>query len=294
MVTVLGLSLPGCSHKNKPTPNLDRFTNDSAKIAVDEAFKPLFEQELFVFKALNRKARPRVVYSPENQVVNLLLQDSVRVALLSRKLTPDELLTLNQRTLYPTMERFAIDAIALIVNKSSRDTAFTVSDLKNMLAGKARPDKKIIFDNPNSGMVKYLKDLSGNKELSQKNIFSLKSNKEVIQYVSEHPEAIGIIDLSWLTDNDDVHAVQNVKVASINNNENKKLAGQYFKPSQTTIALKQYPLSRNLYIINCTGSMSLGKKIADFVKSERGQLIVLGSGELPDDIPDRQIEIVKK
>ena len=296
MVIAFWLSIQGCSHKNKNVSNLDRFTNDSAKIAVDEAFKPLFEEELFVFKALNNKLHPRVVYSPENQVVNLLLQDSARVALLSRKLTPDELLALKQRTLTPTMERFAVDAIALIVNKSSPDTAFSVSDLKKMLAGKGRADKKIIFDNPNSGMVKYLKDLSGTRDLSQKNIFSLKSNKQVIQYVSEHPEAIGIIDFSWLTDPDKDYAgaVENVKVASINNDENKKLAGQYFQPSQTTIALNQYPLSRNLYIINCTGYMGLGKKIADFVKSERGQLIVLRSGVLPDDIPDRQIEVVKK
>ena len=296
MAIVLWVSFQGCHHKQKYAVNLDRFTNDSAKVGVDEAFKPLFDEELYVFKALNNKVHPSVKYSPENEVVNLLLQDSIRVALLSRKLTPDELLTLKQRALNPSMERFAIDAVALIVNKSSSDTAFSVTELKNMLAGKARTDKKIIFDNPNSGMVKYLRDISGSKDLSQKNIFSLKSNKEVIQYVSEHPEAIGIIDLSWLTDpeKDEAGAVQNVKIASINNDEDKKLAGQYFKPSQTTIALKQYPLSRNLYIINCTGSMSLGKKIADFVKSERGQLIVLGSGVLPDNIPDRQVEIVKK
>jgi phosphate transport system substrate-binding protein len=296
VIAILWLSLQGCSHKNKTALNLDQFTNDSAKVAADEAFQPFFEQELYVFKALDNKVHPRMIYRSENQVVNLLLEDSVRVALLSRKLTPDELLALNQRTLYPTMERFAIDAVALIVNKSSPDTNFSMSQIKNMLNGKAGADKKIIFDNPNSGMFKYLKDLSGSKDLSQKNIFSLKSNKEVIEYVGEHPDAIGIIDFSWLNDpgKDYASAVDNVKIASINDDANKKLAGQYFSPSQTTIALKQYPLSRNLYIINCTGPTSLGKKIADFVEGERGQLIVLKSGLLPDNIPDRQVEIIKK
>jgi len=296
IVFVCWCCFQGCSHKTANTVNLDRFTNDSAKIAVDEAFKPIVDEEFFVFKALNNKVHPRMIYSPENQVINLLLEDSVRVALLSRKLTPDELLALKQRTLNPTMDRFALDAVALIVNKSSTDTAFTISEIKNMLTGKSKTDKKIIFDNPNSGMVKYLKDLSGSKDLVEKNVFSLKSNKEVIQYVSEHPDAIGIIDFSWLydPDKDYASAVDNVKVAVINDDTNKKLAGQYFAPSQTTIALKQYPLTRSLYVINCTGSSSLGKKIADFVKSERGQLIVLKSGLLPDDVPDRQIEIVKK
>jgi len=296
MVAVCWFCFQGCSHKNATTVNLDQFTNDSAKIAVDEAFKPIVDEEFFVFKALNNKVHPRMIYRPENQVMTLLLEDSVRVALLSRKLTPDELLVLKQRTLNPTMDRFAVDAIALIVNKSSTDTAFSVSEIKNMLTGKARTDKKIIFDNPNSGMVKYLEELSGSKDLVQKNVFSLKSNKEVIEYVSEHPDAIGITDFSWLydPDKDYANAVENVKIASVNDDSNKKLAGQYFAPSQTTIALKQYPLTRSLYVINCTGSSSLGKKIADFVKSEKGQLIVLRSGLLPDNIPDRQIEIVKK
>jgi len=296
IVVIPWLCFQGCNHKTAKTAKLDQFTNDSAKVAVDEAFQPFFDQEIYVFKALNSNMHPRITYLAENQVVNLLLEDSIRVALLSRTLTPDELLTLKQRTLNPTMDRFAIDAVALIVNKSSADTSFSISEIKKILNGASGSDKKIIFDNPNSGMFKYLKDLSGSKDLSQKNIFSLKSNKEVIEYVAAHPDAIGITDFSWLNDpgQDYANAVENVKVASINDDTSKKLAGQYFAPSQTTIALKQYPLTRSLYIINCTGSLSLGKKIADFVKSERGQLIVLKSGLLPDNIPDRQVEIIKK
>jgi len=295
MVAACWLCCLGCGHKNADTAKLDKFTNDSAKIAVDEAFQPIVDQELYVFKALDSKVHPRIIYIPENQVINLLLADSVRVALLSRKLTPDELAALSQRNLNPTMDRFAIDAVALIVNKSSSDTTFSVTEFKNMLTGKAKTDKQLIFDNPNSGMVKYLKGFSGSKDLALKNVFSLKSNKEVIEYVSAHPDAIGITDFSWLyePDKDYATAVDNVKIAAINDDTNKKLAGQFFKPSQTTLALNQYPLTRNLYVVNCTGNMSLGKKVADFVKSERGQLIVLKSGLLPDNIPDRQIQIVK-
>jgi len=298
MIAISWLCFQGCSHKHADADaaKLDQFTNDSAKIAVDEAFKPIVDDELFVFKALDKKVHPRMTYRPENQVINLLLADSVRVALLSRKLSADELKTLSYRTLNPTMDRFAIDAVALIVNKSSADTAFSVSGIKDMLTGKAKMDKQIIFDNPNSGMVSYLKQLAGSNNLVQKNIFSLKSNKEVIEYVSKHPDAIGITDFSWLydPDKDYADAVENIKIASINDDTSKKLAGKYFAPSQTTIALKQYPLTRDLYIINCTGSSSLGKKVADFLKGERGQLIVLKSGLLPDNIPDRQIEFVKK
>lgn len=293
MVLLLGF---GCHHTDQLAQKLDQFTNDSAKIVVDEAFSPIFDEELTVFKALNQQYHPRIVYRPENQAVNMLLLDSARVLLMARKLNAEELKTLNDRNLDPTYGRFAIDAIALIVNKASKDTNFTVSQVKDMLNGKGQADKKIIFDNPNSGMVRYLKTFSGSKDLNQKNIFSLKSNKDVIRYVAQHPDAIGITDFSWLDDPDKDYAdaVANVKTVWINDDTNKKLAGQYFAPSQTTIALKQYPLTRDLYIINCTGGMGLGKKIADFLKSERGQLIITKSGLLPDDVPDRQIEITTK
>lgn len=296
ILSALSIAMQGCGNKQKYAANLDQYTNDSAKIVVDEAFRPIFDEELTVLKALNQKLHPRIVYRPENQAINMLMLDSARVLVAARPLDTDEIKTLKGRTLVPVTGRFAIDAVAIIVNKSSADSSFTVSQLKGILNGTIKTDKQIIFDNPNSGMVRYLQEFSGSKDLKQKNIFSLKSNKDVIRWVAQHPDAVGITDFSWFDDptSDYAGAVDDVKVASVNDDTNKKLAGRYFKPSQTTIALKQYPLTRDLYIINCTGNMSTGKKIADFLKSERGQLIIVRSGLLPDNIPDRQVEIVTK
>ena len=67
-----------------------------------------------------------------------------------------------------------------------------------MLHGDTKQDKNIVFDNPNSSLVRYLKDFAGVKDFKQKNIYSLKSDKEVIKYVSTHPNAIGITSFSWL------------------------------------------------------------------------------------------------
>jgi len=165
-----------------------------------------------------------------------------------------------------------------------------------MLNGNTKQDKNIVFDNPNSGLVRYLKDLTGNTTFKQKNIYSLKSNKEVIKYVSEHPDAIGITGFSWLNEptKDYADAVDKVKIVGVKDDTGKDTSGQYFTPSQTTLALKQYPLTRNLYIVNCTGHMSLGMEFEFFVRSDQGQRIIVTSGLLPDNIPDRQVSIVTK
>jgi len=289
------LTVVSCKHKAK-AGDLDRFTSDSSKIVVDESFSPIVDEELYIFKNKYTKVRPNIVYAPENSAVNLLMADTARVAILSRNLSADELNTLKGRNLKPVVDRFAIDAIALIVNQASNDTTITVSEIKKMLNGNTKTDKNIVFDNPNSSLVRYLKEFSGSKGFTQKNIYSLKSNKEVIKYVSEHPDAIGITGFSWLNDPDKDYAdaLQKVKIVGVRDDTGKSTSQVYYTPSQNTLALKQYPLTRNLYILNCTGKYGLGMEFAVFMTSDVGQRIILKSGLLPDQIPNREITIVKK
>jgi phosphate transport system substrate-binding protein len=284
-----------CANNQSVNNNNARFTGNDAPIAVDESLQPVVDQELYIFKSADdKKAHPKVIYAPENGVFNLLLADSVRFAMTARDLSKSEYAALAAHNLHPIVSRFAVDAIAVIVNKASADTSITVSDLKKMLNGQGPAGKNLIFDNPNSGLVRYLKAFSGS-DLKGKNIFSLKSNKEVITYVSQHPDAIGVTGFSWLNDPDKDYAaaVDNVKVLSVKDDSGASKFDGYYTPSQTTLALNQYPLTRNLYIINSTGFRSMGKKFADLVEGERGQLIILRSGLLPNDIPGRQINIVK-
>ncbi|MGY3215111.1 PstS family phosphate ABC transporter substrate-binding protein [Mucilaginibacter sp. HD30] len=289
---VFMLAIAACGQKTKET---EKETTVSGKtvIAVDESFQPIVDEEAFVFKSLNEQADLNIVYGAENKVVSLFLNDSVRLAILSRDLSAGEKKILDGRNRAPKVDRFAVDAITLIVNNASVDTLFTVSELKNMLNGKARTDLNIVFDNPNSSLVRYLKDFANSTDLKGRNIYGLKDNKEVIKYVSEHQNAIGITGFSWLNDPDKdyAEAVSKVKIVSVKDDSKKT---GYFKPSQATLALKQYPLTRDLFIINSTGKMGLGTGFAYFMLGEKGQRIILRSGILPDSVPTREINIVKK
>ncbi|QJD95298.1 phosphate ABC transporter substrate-binding protein [Mucilaginibacter robiniae] len=282
-------------HQQAKPKGTDDFTSGVAQFVADESFQPILDEELFVYKAMFPEAKPQVVYKSENDALRLFLNDSIRVAILSRELKPAEVKILSDRTLAPEINCFAIDAVTLIVNQQSADTTISVNQLKAALNGKGMTDKSIVFDNPNSSLVRYLKELSGSKDLNARNIYALKSNKDVIAYVSQHPQAIGIVGFSWLDDPDEDYAaaVAKVKIVGVKDESNKKAPNEYFKPSQETLALKQYPLSRRLYMINSSGKMGLGTGFATFLASERGQRIILKSGLLPDSIPQRQINIKK-
>lgn len=280
----------GQSCKQKPTKN----TQQKAKVikatfAADESCQPIVDELKDIFTQLIPNTDVNIIYKSENDVLRLLLNDKVRLALLSRGLNVQELNVLKQKSLSPETYRFAVDAIAIIVNKASTDTLITVKEIKKMLNGQTKTDKNIVFDNPSSSLVRYLKEFSGNNDLKGKNIFALKNNKEVIKYVSEHEDAIGIVGFNWLYDQDDV--VNSVNILAVKDENSKLNPNQYFKPSQSTLALKQYPLSRNLYVVNCTGKKDLGTNFAYFILNETGQRVILRSGILPDQIPGREINI---
>lgn len=276
-------------------PNNDSDTKDSgeALFVSDESFAPILDQEIYIFKNDNPKAKPTMVYKSENDVVGMLVNDSSRFGFLSRELTADEQTAIKSHHVSAVVKKFAVDAVAIIVNEASPDTAITVGDIKKMLAGQTKTDRSIVFDNPNSSLVRYLKEFSGQADFKQKNIYALKSNKEVIEYVSKHPDAIGITGFSWINDPDAdyAEAAKKVKILAIRDENSKTAPAGYFRPSQEALYLKQYPLLRYLYIVNCTGRTGLGHGFEHFIESEKGQRIILRSGLLPINIPERNIMI---
>jgi phosphate transport system substrate-binding protein len=298
LLIVFGMALTMLAYSCKPKKGkvtIDSFMKGKADFLIDESCSPIVDEEAYVFTALYPEAKPRMLYKTENELLNLLLNDSLTFAIMTRNLTPAEAKVMADRTLPAEVNKFAVDAVTLIVNQASNDTTITVSTIKDMLNGKAKTDKNIVFDNPNSSLVRYLKDLAGTRELSSKNIYALKSNKEVIRYVSQHPQSIGITGFAWLNDPDKDYAdaVDKVKIVAVKDDIKKNDFG-FTKPSQETLALKQYPLTRDLYIINCSGRQGLGTGFASFILSDRGQRIILKSGLLPDSIPGREINIIKQ
>ncbi|OCX50619.1 hypothetical protein BEL04_22870 [Mucilaginibacter sp. PPCGB 2223] len=287
------LLFSGCSSGVKE--HNDTFITGKAQFVADESFSPILDQELYIFKATNKEADPQMIYKTENEALRLFLNDSIRVAILARNLKPDELALLRKRTLPPEINCFAIDAVALIVNKASTDTLTSVAEIKKMLRGEVKTNKTIVFDNPNSSITRYLKDLSGVDQFNQNNIYALKSNVDVIKYVGEHPQAIGFISYTWLLEPDKYYAalVDKIKMVGVKDESNKDDPKSYFTPSQNSLAMRQYPLQRSLYIINSTGRRGLATGFATFLESERGQRIVLRSGLLPDSIPTREVSFGK-
>ena len=277
--------------QNTDTPNTLR--TGKVNIVVDETFAPLIADQAYVFESTYTESKLNMIYRPENDVLKLFLTDSVRMAILSRELTSNEAKFYENKNIKLRVNRFAIDGLALIINRTNLDSLVTVEEIITVMQGKRSQIKNLVFDNPNSSTVRFLKELAGVKELPKSGIYALNSNPEVINYVIDNPGSIGVIGINWIIqpEEDMEEVVKGVKILGVKNLPGKPGSDGYYKPNQNDLAEEVYPLTRNLYIVNGEGKSGLGTGFATFIAGERGQRIVLKSGLLPDSLPSRQVII---
>jgi len=297
------LFLFSCQNKSKDGQT-DTYTSGVISIAVDESFQPIIQEELDVFEAMFPLAGIVPHYTNEVDAINKLLKDSVRLAIATRPLSSNETKYLNSKKFYPEAIKLATDGIALIINNQNPDSLISVDDLKKILTGEVKNWKEIypssslgklqlVFDNPNSSTVRFAIDsICKGKPLSAK-LNAQKTNKEVINFVSKTPNAIGIIGVNWLANRKDTTNLsfkEGIRVMAVSS-ENIATSENSYKPYQAYLFYGYYPLSRNIYIILNDPRGALPSGLTSFLTSDRGQRIILKSGLVPATQPVRIVNI---
>ena len=289
LVVLVSLLLVKCKQNEESQNNKETILKGSTTVFVDETLTPIVEDQVAVFEN-KYKAQIKLVSKSETETINSLLKEKSAIAVLTRDLTDEENQIFKQKKITPKITKFAVDAIAFISNKSTKDTLIVLKDVVEFMKGNPNPNiKGLVFDNPNSSTVRYMNTLAGIKSIPKTGVFSFKTNEEVIKFVSENPGMIGVVGVNWLSQpNSDMQvSIDNINVLSV-----KGLTGnEYFFPSQNNLAEGKYPLARDLYIINGQGSAGLGMGFASFIAGDIGQRIILKSGLLPVRIPGRKLQI---
>lgn len=264
-----------------PDPNLPKDTTSKGKIdiSVDETYKPIIEQQLKVFDSSFPDAHITAHYKPEDQCIKDLLENKSRIALVTRELNAAEQKYCEENSVAPSSLAIARDAVAVIVHPSAADSALTITQLFGILTGQYKKKYTVVFDNEGSSTVRFMADSILKGQKLGANVYAAKGNPAVVDYVSKNPDAIGFIGLSYVSDGDDStgNFLTRVKVAAIQDPK----TGDYNKPYQAYIALKSYPLTRNLYYINRETWQGLGSGFVNFLSQERGQLIFFHSHLFP-------------
>ena len=278
--------LLGCNSKKETETILTGTTS----VLVDETILPVVEDQVQVFES-KYKATVNLISKSEAECLNSITNDSAKILVLARKLSEAEVKYFTNKKIIPRETPFATDAIALIRNKKSKDTLIELSSVTDYIQGKPSIIKGLVFDNPNSSSVSMLLKMVNMKSLPKENIFSFKTSNEVIKYCAENEGFVGVIGINWIAQPsiDMESDIAKINVLSVKGAQ----SADYFYPSQDNIAAGNYPLARDLYIINCQGYEGLGMGFSSFVAGQIGQRIILKSGLVPFKMPGRNIRIVK-
>ena len=198
----------------------------------------------------------------------------------------------------------AVSGIALITNPANTDSLLTVGQFRNILTGKITewkelyPQSKlgklqVVFDNPNSGLIHYAIDSICEGQKLASTLTALKSNEEVIDYVSKTPGAMGVIGANWIgnvSDSTRLSFNESVRVMAVSNSGHATVANS-FKPYQAYLALRQYPLTHDVFILVNDPRNGLPTGLMTFLTKDRGQRIILKSGLVPATQPVRLVNV---
>jgi phosphate transport system substrate-binding protein len=271
------------SCQDTPSKNVmtDTPVSGTINISVDESFQPVISEQVKVFEAIHPKAKIIAHYKSEADCLRDFQKDSTRLIIISRELNHEEIkFYKNTLKFDPPFDRVAYDAIAVVVNKANPDSVFTYQEIKGMIGGTSAKNYNVVVDGKNAtSTVRYLIDSVLKGGTLGMNVTAAKNSEEVITYVSNTPNAIGFVGVSWMMDREEEG---NVKTALI---ECKKCdKDTYAKPSQQTITFKQYPLVRGLYYVLKENYTGLGTGLINFLSQERGQLIFKRASLVPTKI----------
>lgn len=284
-----------CSQsENSNTPS-DTPTSGKITILCDSAYQPIINSVISVFTTKYPETDINVKYLNEVEAWNLFINDSSKLIISSRKPSEQDLKYFNGLKFQPNVSVISYDALAFLMHPSVTDTCLTydeirqivtgeITDWKDVAKGKKSGKIQLVMDNAGGSSARTLKDLFLGKNDFPSTITATQDYQKVIDWVSEHPNSLGVIPVSWVCDPDDpqmVSFLSKIKVAEIAATEVSRDRGEGYQPFQAYMAQKKYPFTREVFSVGRYFHAGLASNFNAFLTGPKGQLIFLKSGLLP-------------
>ena len=266
--------MAGCSSGKKAEP-LDTYDKGAIHISCDESFKPVIDAQVQVYEASWPDTKIIVHYKPEAECLKDYDVDSIRMVIATRGFTETgRKYLMDSVGASPDQLTVARDLIAVITNPASKDSFFSMQEIRDLLTGKLKENLIPVFDGVRAtSTVRFMIDSVLKGQPLGKNVAAAQSSVGVIDYVARTPNAIGFVGFSWLGNMDDpVQAAyrKKVRIAYV---ESTDSANAYVLPSQYFIYTHSYPMVRDLVYVLKEKHDGLGHAFARFMADNRGQLI---------------------
>lgn len=254
-------------------------------IFTDGSFKPITEQVITAFESSNATIYASSVYTSEENAIQSFTNGQVGLIGISRELSEAELQAVKEKGLAVDQTKVAFDALVFVVNKNNANDVATVNDITSLLKSDATTWPKALAGSEQAMQLAYCTSDADMIEYVNKNILqgknitpnakAVNTSDALLQFVAEHPNALGIISLSELAyDLPALKEIKPVKIAAGNSND-------IITPDPVTVAKGAYPFVREWYLISSKGADSPEARFATFLTSSSGQSTIQKGGMIP-------------
>jgi phosphate transport system substrate-binding protein len=293
----------GGSKRDKPVRSTETTAIGEIAIGVDVTMEPVMKQIVDAFMEDNPKGIIHATYAPETDVMDSLMDDAYRLAIVSRELRPDEEAVYRRLRISPTVTMIGRDAVVVLLHPENPQDSLTMAQLGRLMRGEAKTwrdiggtsddEVKLVFESPKSSTVRMVQEkfLQVGQTLPA-NAFQAKDQTGVVDYVAQDKNAIGFVGYCQVADRDDPKVQERlakVQLARLDATDTSDASGYFIRPYQNEIALGRYPLSRPMYAVSREYFLGLGTGFVVYAAGEMGQRIFLKAGIVPEFMPPRLV-----
>lgn len=306
------------------------YVSGPGAVFCDDGFRNILQEEIEAFEFTYPDASIIPFYMSEQDALDSLLADKCQSIIVTRDITKEEKAHLKSQ--YKRIARsqcIAVDAVALIANKSNPVASLSMDDIRkiltgeitrwNQLAGNDTTSIKVVFDGAGSSTVSYMRDkfLPADKKITDYiKPYAQKDNNAVFDVVKKDPDALGVISVAMLgsnlqmakqvpmnermeqysneTDTISTTLTTDVNIIKVSNpNEDNDFDPVSYKPYQLYINSGEYPLFRKVYMISTASNRTVLHSFYVYCTGFIGQKIVSLSGIMPYQVNKRVVQVTK-
>lgn len=278
----LALLFVGCSKKteSKVTYNKGEMT-----ISTDESFKSVTEALVEGYMISYPETKIKVVTKKEDLGFLDLLNDKVRISVMSKELSPDEIKAYEEKVdmkIIPA--KFAADAVVFFVPKDSEKSSITMEEITSGLQSE---DKNFVFDGTNSSNLNFVAQKL-KKQPKDLKFSIIPGSVNVIEELKKYPNKIGVIGLNTISRPYDKEAEklrEMIKILPVVN------SGKSYSPDSDGLKEMKYPFTRVLYFLTNEGNFNIANGFIRYSCTQLGQMIVEKEGLQPYNIYKREVQM---
>lgn len=279
-----------CGGKDSGLSEADTPTTGTLNIGIEHSDSPALVAQINLFQSLYPKSEFKASFLPQNRILELMMNDSLKVGVMHRDLSATEKKLLQQNGIQARSTLIGYAGIALVTARQEQDTsAILLEDLKKLFTG-ANSDRVLVFDHAAGACFRFFKDSLCAGAAPGPGVQALNSNSEVLNYVMNHPGCVGVVGANWVGDMTSETArsmFRKIRIMPVQTEPE----GAAYKPFYAHIKLKKYPLRYGIFMINTQHYQGLGSGFITFVGGAQGQLALKKSGIVPVRDQERIIQI---